>query len=229
MIDITIPTDKPPDLPVYLKPLVGSIWDTEVIPGAEKLSEAGKQSIDRIGFFERPQTHRFAWSLGVKDQADTNMCQAACLPNPSQFWITAFSFKMLDRDAMLPDDIHMIGSGLFQFIFSGDRTYFERPIDEMAEGMDPSKDWLEFCDQQISSDVVSGVFPEYITQALARSAEYFAKLENPPVRVLLDGGHALALRSQEMFRIRLLWPSGLRLARPARVRATMWGIRFQPI
>lgn len=218
--DLSISGPDAPALTTYLRPLVGSLWDTEVLPGIEKLDEAGKRSIDRIGFFERPMSSRFAWSLGVKSDVDTNLAQSYTIPIPNHFWIMGFSFKILDRDVMPGADVHNIRDGLFAFIFSGDRMYFQRPINEMSEGMDESKDWKDYCDRQ------DGKAPS-IEESLKKAAAYFADLEKPPARALVDGGLALTLLPGEAFRVQLKWPDGLRLIKPARVRATIWGVNLQ--
>ncbi len=240
VIDFKIPI-VPPEQPELSKlnqilrstplyPLVGSLWDTEVIPGVEKLAEADKQSIDRLGFFERPISSRFAWSLGVKSEADTNLTKAACLPMPTQFWVMAFSFKIINKHEMIEDDVRLIGRGLFRFIFSAERVYFERPIDEMPDGMDPSKDWQNYCERNDEDWTPALYKPGYhhepLPRSLIRAAEYFSKIESPPARAVMDGGHAYSLMPGEQFRIQLRWPDGLRLSRPARVRATMWGVKF---
>jgi len=217
--DISVPTADFSSS-TYLRPLVGSLWDTEVIPGVEKLDEAGKKSIDRIGLFERPMDSRFAWSLGVKSEADTNLTQAGELPRPNSFWIMGFSFKILDRAVAPGADVHNIRQGLFTFIFSGQRMYFQRPIDEMPEGMDESKDWKDYCKRQ------DGKAPS-LKEAMAAAAAYFSDLEKPPARALNDGGFALTLMPGEQFHIQLKWPGGLRLLKPARVRATIWGVNLQ--
>jgi hypothetical protein len=131
-----------------------------------------------------------------------------------------FSFKILDRLTLPGADVHNIRQGLFTFIFSGERMYFQRPIDEMPEGMDESKDWQAFCERQ------DGKAPS-LKEAMAAAAAYFSDLEKPPARALNDGTMALTLMPGEQFRIQLKWPDGLRLIKPARVRATIWGVNLQ--
>jgi len=198
------------DIPTYLRPLIGASWDTEI-------------AVDRrpqLDFFHRPLAQGFQHVAGCKSKLDTNMTMAATLPTPCQLALFGISLKILEAGD--EKDRAAIKTGLLEFIFCGNRVYFQRPIDEVPDTMDAKQDWHDLLDRQ------TGEKPK-LAECFKKAAEYFAKMENPPLRTLLDGGYALTILPQECFSVRLSWPNGLTLSNPVKIRTSLWGIHYTPV
>lgn len=200
--------------PTWLKPMIGALFDTEVIPDAERL----EQGVNELKMFVRPVGEHSAYDTRPKDHCDTNMCNAATLPTPIQFAVCGFSLRAEDMD---PEDRRQFDAGIFQFRFCGDRIYFDTPIGDMPMTMDTKKDWTFFSERM--SD------PKAIESMLASAVRYFKEKDAPPLRVVVEGGFAIMILPSEAFYVKLIWDKGLRLKKNATVRAGIWGIRYTPV
>jgi hypothetical protein len=202
--------------PTYLRPTVGALWDTDT--AVDRRSEG-------LQFFQRALSMPFQYVAGSKSRVDTNMCMVASLPMPCQFLLFGISLKVLDSGPA--KDVAAVKSGLLEFVFCGNRVYFERPIDEIPDTMDAKQDWLDLADR------ASGEKPS-VDECYKRAIKYFANIQAPPLRTLLEGGksspgYAITILPQECFGVRLSWPNGLALSQPTRIRTSLWGVYYQPV
>lgn len=167
-----------PPQPQYLRPQVGSFWDTEIIPDAEAIDAEGL-ALTELQMFTRPIDKEFRWKRTLKTADETNMVLCASIPKPTQFMVCGFSLK-LDDEGLPEDERKAIRSGRFQFRAAGDRVQFEERIADIAETRDAKKDWEMLVSQMRKNHPDCGL-------AMRNAAEYFAKMDNPPLRSMLEG------------------------------------------
>ncbi len=211
------PPGMTPDM--FLRPMVGSYWDTEIVPDTKYLEEK-KIAINEITFFQRVVSQCHAYDIKAKGALETNLSLCHELPMPCRFQLFGFSARiMTDCEE---DRKKILERGLYQFIFAGMRIYFERPLDELPATMDTKKDWEEFIERQ------EGGKPA-VSESVKKATEYFANMENPPLRFVIEKGFALQIMPRETFAIKILWKDGLRLTAPAKIRVGMWGVRWNAI
>lgn len=200
----------------FLKPLIGGLFDTEVIPKAEKLGP--NVTLTELKMFTRPFGSPSAYESRPKDRCDTNLCMSSALPVPVQFAVCGFSLR---SGILNEEDQSVFDAGRFEFRFCGDRVYFEAPIGDLPKTLDTEKDWDSFSERIHN--------PESFETMLEGAARYFKEKDAPPLRVVMEKGVAIMILPQEVFYVRLVWDKGLRLKNKTTVRAGIWGVRYQPV
>jgi hypothetical protein len=204
MYPVVTPPSVPP--PQYLRPLRQPLYDTEIMPTTNTPAE--------LAFFQRPQSQNTAYGSVNKSAAETNLTQAAQLPTPNQFSLFGFLIQ-LNAGVSLANFVQIYETCVFEFSFTGSRTYLQIPLAQIPQGLGPTGFSALY-------GQVSPTERTVITNGV------------PHVRNVYQfnlGKYALMIRSNETFGTKLRWPNGAPTIATSNVRIQSYlvGIYYQAI
>ena len=237
----------------YPRPLRGCKYDTEIVVG---------EDCHALDFFRSQYGAPFGVWGGhnmpspppdypkdrLKTFADTNMNQSGVLEYPLEMSILGFSF-FVEAGASEADRAEIVRKGVFNFWFSGRRTYFDRAlslfpnqrgprdlavqdkefeetISELKKkwgGRDRSKE-SEFPERDVASEELATDIDELIKSFNTKSS-----LDRYTMVPFVMGGRAMKIKPNELFGVRVNFENTPKVSKPVRVSAVIEALIWTPI
>lgn len=203
---------------VFLHTFNIPVWD----------SEYAVDGIRDITFFQRPISMNFQHMRDkTKCEPDTNLNQSSMLDYPIEHTVHGFNVS-IEEGISESDRLSIINNGYLMFIFAGRRPYFYIPLAKVVE--DKRKPigelFTEFMKVVRPSD---DVVPEI---GWREAEEWKKKFEDTVATKMydftVDEDRHIHITPGYAFNGRIMWPDGLHISRPIKIRYYIEGKLWIP-